>query len=170
MASVFKENYAKANNKYMKNYNNNEESSYIQNLDANNLYGWAMSKKLPVNGFKWIDNNETAEPSSLERSAKHVINEEFIKNYNENHIKGYILEVDVKYPKRLHELHSDLSFLSERMEINKCKKLVCNLFNKKKYVAHINTLKQALNHGFKFKKNYRVIEFNQKEWLRILKK
>ena len=54
--------YAKANNKYMKNYNNNEESSYIHYLDANNLYGWAMSKKLPVNGFKSIDNNETARP------------------------------------------------------------------------------------------------------------
>ena len=54
--------YAKANNKYMKNYNNNEESSYIQYTDTNNLYGWAMSKKLPVNGFKWIDNNETAGP------------------------------------------------------------------------------------------------------------
>ena len=59
--------YAKANNKYMKNNNNNEESSYIQYLDANNLYGWAMSKKLPVIGFKWI---ETTEP---------VINEDFIK-------------------------------------------------------------------------------------------
>ena len=58
--------YAKANNKYMKNYNNNEESSYIQYLDANNLYGWAMSKKLPVNGFKWLDNDKTAE---------HIINE-----------------------------------------------------------------------------------------------
>ena len=118
--------YAKANNKYMKNYNNNEESSYIQYLDANNLYGWAMSKKLPVNGFKWTDNNKTAEPS-----GKHVINEEFIKNYNENDKKGYILEVDIKYPKRLHDLHSDLPSLPERMEIDKCKKLVCNLYNKK---------------------------------------
>ena len=150
--------YAKANNKYMKNYNNNEESSYIQYLDANNLYGWAMSKKLPVNGFKWTDTSET--------SAKHVINEEFIKNYNENNDKGYIFEVDVKYPKSLHELHSDLPFLSERMEVNKCKKLVCNLFNKKKYVAHINTLKQALKHGFKLKKIHRVIEFNQEAWLK----
>ena len=82
--------YAKANNKYMKNYNNNE-SSYIQYLDANNLYGWAMSKKLPVNVFKWADNNKMAEPSSLERSAKHVINDEFIKNYNENDKKGDIV-------------------------------------------------------------------------------
>ena len=87
--------YAKANNKYMKNHNNNdEESSYIQYLDANNLYGWAMSKKLPVNGFKWADNDK--------------INEEFIKNYNENNKKRYILEVDVKYPKKLYELHSDI--------------------------------------------------------------
>ena len=86
---------AKANNKYMKNYNNNEESSYIQYLDTNNLYGWAMSKKLPVNGFKLIDNNETAGP---------VINEDFIKNYDDNNDKGYISEVDVKYSKRLHDL------------------------------------------------------------------
>ena len=120
-----------------------------------------MSKKLQTNGFKWINNNETAGPS-----AKHVINEDFIKNYNENSDKGYILEVDVKYPKRLHELHSDLPILSERMEVNKCKKLVCNLFNKKKYVVHINALKQALNHGLKLKKVHRVIEFNQEAWLK----
>ena len=112
--------YAKANNKYMKNYNR------------------AMYKKLPVNGFKWLDNDKTVE---------HVINEEFIKNCNENDKKGYILEVDVKYPKKLHDLHNDLPFLPEKMEINKCKKLVFNLYNKKKYVVHINSLKQALNHG-----------------------
>ena len=137
--------YAKANNKYMKNYDKNEESSYIQYLDANNLYGWAISKKLPVNEFKWLDSNK--------------INEE-------NNKKGYILEVDVKYLKKLHNLHSDLPFLPERMEINKCKKLVCNLYNKKKYVVHVNALKQASNHGLKLKKIHRVIEFNQKVWLK----
>ena len=94
------------------------------------------------------------------------INEDFIKNYDENNDKGYIFEVCVKYPKRLHELRSDLPFLLERIEINKCKKLVCNLYSKKKYIAHINTLKQALNHGLKFKKIHRVIEFNQETWLK----
>ena len=144
--------YAKANNKYMENYNRNEESSYIQYLDANNLYGWAMSQKLPVNGFKWIDSNE--------------IDEEFIKNYNGNNKKGYILEVDVKYPKKLHHSYSDLPFLPKRMKIDKCKKLVCNLHNKKKYVVHIKSLKQALNHGLKLKRVHRIIEFNQKAWLK----
>ena len=139
--------YAKANNKYMKNYNKDEESSYIQYLDANNLYGWAMSKKLPLNGFKWTDNDE--------------INEKFIKSYKENDNKGYILEVDVKYLKRLHELHSDLPFLPERMKIDKCNKC-----RNVMYVIHINSLKQALNHGLKLKKIDRVIEFNQEECLK----
>ena len=114
-----------------------------------------MSNKLPVNGFRWLDSDKINE-----------INEEYLKNYNENDNKGYIFEVDVRYPKRLHDLHSDLPFLPERMEINKCKKLFCNLSNKKKYVIHVNSLKQALNHGLKLKKIHRVIEFNQKEWLK----
>ena len=73
--------YAKANNKYIKNYNNNEESSYIQYLDANNLYGWAMSKKLSVNGFRWLDSDKTNE-----------INEEFIKTIMKMIIKVIFLK------------------------------------------------------------------------------
>ena len=145
--------HAKANNKYMKNCNKNKESSYIQYLDANNLYGWAMSQKLPVNGFKWV--NDVSE-----------VDENLIKNYDEDNDKGYILEVDVKYPRKLHDLHSDLLFLPERMKTDKCKKLVCNLHNKKKYVVHIRSLKQALNHGLKLKKVHRIIEFNQEAWLK----
>ena len=143
----------KANNKYMKNYDKNKESSYIQYLDANNLYGWAMSQKLPVNGFNGFKNTSK-------------IDEEFIKNYDEDSDKGYILEVGVKYPRKLHDLHSDLPFLPKRMEIDKCKKLVCNLRNKKKYVVHIRSLKQLLNHGLKLKKVHRITEFNQEAWLK----
>ena len=108
-----------------------------------------MSQKLPVNNFKWVEDTSR-------------INEEFIKNYNENSNKGYILEVDVKYPKKVHDLHIDLPFLPKRMKIDKCKKLVCNLHDKKKYGVHIKSLKQALNHGLKLKKIHRIIEFNQK--------
>ena len=145
--------YATANNKYMRNYDKNKESSYIQYLDANNLYGWAMSQKLPVNSFKLIKNVTE-------------IDEKFIKNYLEDSNKRYIFEIDVKYPRRLHDLHSDLPFLLKRMKIDKCKKLVCNLRNKKKYVVHIRSLKQALNYGLKLKKVHRIIEFNQESWLK----
>ena len=145
--------YAHANNHYMKDYDKTKESSYIQYLDANNLYGAAMSKKLPIKGFKWLDD--------IER-----IHEKFIKEYNEINDKGYVIEADVDYPQELHDLHSDMPFLPERMVINKTKKLVCNLHNKKNYVAHINALKQALDHGLKLKKVHRVIEFEQEAWLK----
>ena len=113
-----------------------------------------MSQKLPVNNFKWIE-------------VTSKINEKFIKNYYENSKKGYILEVDVKYPKELHDIHSDLPFLPKKMKIDKCNKLVCDLNgNKKKYVVHIKSLEQALNHGLKLKKVHGVIEFNQKAWLK----
>ena len=145
--------YAKTNNKYMRNYDKNKESSYIQYLDAINLYGAAMSEKLPMNGFKWV--NDIFE-----------INEKFVKSYNKNSDKGYILEEDVDYPSKLHKLHSDMPFLPERMIIDKTKKLVCNLQDKKNYVVHIIVLKQALDHGLKLRKVHRVIEFNQKAWLK----
>ena len=80
--------YAKANNKYTKNCNKDKEKSFLQYLDANNLYGWAMSQILPVSGFKWKKNMLK-------------FNEEFIKNYDEDSDKGYILEVDVEYPQHL---------------------------------------------------------------------
>ena len=145
--------YAHANNHYMKDYDKTKESSYIQYLDANNLYGAAMSKKLPIKGFKWID--------YVER-----IDEEFIKEYNEINDKGYVIEADVDYPQEVHDLHSDMPSLPERMVISKTKKLVCNLHNKKNYVANINMLKQALSHGLKLKKVHRVIEFEQEACLK----
>ena len=98
--------------------------------------------------------------------GKKHIKRRFIQNYSEDIDKGYIFEVDVKYPRRLHDLHCDLPFLSKRMKIDKCKKLVCNLSNKKKYVVHIRSLKQALNYGLKLKKVHRIIEFNQESWLK----
>ena len=137
----------------MKNYDKNKESSYLMYLDPNNLYGEGMSQNLPVDGFKWMTDIS-------------VLNDEFIRNYDEDSNKGYILEVDVKYPKKLHDLYSDFPFLLERMEINKCNKLVCTLYDKKNYVVHIRTLKQALNHGLILKKVHKAIAFNQKAWLK----
>ena len=148
--------YAKAINRYMKNYDKSKESSYIQYLDANNLYGATMSEKLPINEFKWVNDISG-------------INEKFVKNYKKkkkNSDKVYILEVDVDYPSKFHKLHSDMPSLPERMKIDKTQKLVCNLRDKKKYVVHISILKQALNHGLKLKKVHRVIEFNQEAWLK----
>ena len=97
-------------------------------LDASNLYGWAMSRKLLVNGFEWVE-----ELSQF--------NEDFTTNYDENSNEGYFLEVDVKYPKKLFNLHSDLPFLPKKKKIKKCNKLVCNIHNKENYVVHIRALK-----------------------------
>ena len=145
--------YAKANNKYMKDYDKKKKSFYIHYLDANNLYGKAMTEKLPVRGFRWMDD--------ISR-----IDEDFVRGYDKNDIKGYILEVNEDYPNKLQNLHIDLPFLPERMVINNTKKLVCNLHDKKNYVVHINVLKQALDHGLKLRKFHRVIKFDQEAWLK----
>ena len=136
------------NNKYMKNYDKNKEPSFLIYDDANNLYGWSICKKLPVGDFKWVDDLS-------------MFTEDFIKNYDEESDIGYKFVVDVEYPKNLHKLHSDLPFLPERMKINKCDKLVCNLQDKENYPVHVLALKQALNHGLKLKKIHSVIEFRQ---------
>ena len=127
--------YAKANNKYMKNYDKSTTSSHFMYLDANNLYGWVMSRKLPVNGFPWVE--ELSEYNSIE------FDESVIKNYDQDSNKGYFLELDVEYPKNLFNLHSDLPFLPERIKIGICNKLVCDFYDKKNYVVHIKALKQA---------------------------
>ena len=93
-------------------------------------------------------------------------NEDFMKNYDEDSDKGYILEVDVTYSKSFHNLHCDLLFLLERMKINKCNKVVCTLHDNKNYVVHIRSLKKSLNHGLILKKVHRVLQFNQEAWLK----
>ena len=142
--------YAKANNKCRKNYDRNIESSVLKYLDADNLYGWPMCKKLPVSDFKWVK----------------LLTEVFIKNCDENSDKGYISEVDIEYPINICMWYSDLPSLPERMKINKGSKLVCNVLDKENYVIHILALKQALNHGLKLTKVHRVIEFRQEAWLK----
>ena len=119
------DHYAKANNKYMKEYHKSKESLYLKYWDVNNLYGWALSQKLPVNNFE-----QTREISHF--------NEGFIKNYNGEIDERYFLEVDVQCSKPLHELHEDLTFLSIIVEIEKVEKIVTNLYHKNKNVIHIH--------------------------------
>ena len=112
----------------MKDYDKNKESPYIQYLDLNNLYGWTMSQKLPVNNFEWI--KDTSQ-----------INEDIIKSYNKDSDKGYFLEVDVQYLEKLRKLHNDLPFLPERMKTGKAEKLAADLHDKTGYVIYIRNLK-----------------------------
>ena len=115
-----------------------------------------MSQKLPVNKFKWVKKEELSK-----------FNEDFIKSYDENGNIGYFPEVDIDYPKVLFNLHKDLPFLPESKKVKKVEKQICSIEDKKKYVIHVRTLKQALNNGLKFKKVHRVIQFKQKAWLKV---
>ena len=133
----------------MKNYNKNVISSYQQYLNANNLYGWVMNKKLPIGEFVWV------RPESY--------TEDLIKSYNDNDDYGAILEVDIEYPKELSYQPKDLPFSPERRKINKIEKLVLTLEKKEKYVVHITVLKQALSQGLIL---IRIIELKQEVWLK----
>ena len=120
-------------------YNPDEKSIFLQYLDASNLYGWAMVQNLPTHGFLWKD-TEDFTPEKIDELVK-------------KDKRGYLLEVDVKYPKELHENHNELPFLVKKMEIGREEKLVPNLKRKKGYVVHIKALDQALKHGLKLKKD-----------------
>ena len=142
--------WAKANNPEMgSEYNPSEPTRYLQYLDANNLYGWAMSQPLPTGGFCWVD-----------------IHPDEIGELVNNSDKGYLLEVDVFYPRELHDYHNDLPFMCERMVINGVEKLVSNLYYKKRYVIHIRALNQALKHRLVLERIHRAIEFKQSAWVK----
>ena len=164
--------YGKANNKYMKNYDEKAPSKYIMYLDANNLYGWAMSQALPTGGFKWLS------PKQIEK-----IN---LGKYTENSKKGMILEVDLEYPTELHNSHNDYCVAAEKLCVTKnmlspyckqilekfnitigqVKKLIPTLADKQKYVLHYRNLQLYLDLGLKLKKVHRVLMFNQSPWLK----
>ena len=141
---------AKANNPYMgPEFVPDKPTRYLQHLDANNLHGWAMSQPLPTGGLKWV----SIKPSKILKLAK-------------RRSKGYLLEVDVRYPRELHDSHNDLPFMCERMKINGVEKLIPNLYDKKRYVIHITALDQALKHGLVLERIHRAIEFKQSAWMK----
>ena len=146
--------YVKNNNKYMNDYDKKKEWPYHKYCNINNLYGWAMSLKLPVNNVKWIEDT-------------FQFNEEFVKNYKEENDEGYFLKVDVQHCEKLFERHNDFPFLPERMKNQKVEKLVANLHDQTEYVIHIRNLKQALNHGLILKNVHSVIKFNQNARLKL---
>ena len=142
--------WAKANNPYMgSEYDPREPTRYLQYLDGNNLYGWAMSQPLPTVGFHWVD-----------------IKPDEIGELVNNSEKGYLLEVDIVYPKELHDYHNDLPLMCERMVVGGVEKLVPNLYYKKRYVIHIRALDQARKHGLVLERIHRVIEFRQSFWMK----
>ena len=164
--------YGKANNKYMKEYDDKAPSKYIMYLDANNLYGWAMSQYLPTGGFRWMTQKQ--------------IDKTNLALYKEDSKKGLILEVDLEYPNELHDLHNDYPLAPEKVKVTKkmlskyCEriskkykistglvyKLIPTLSNKEKYVLHYRNLQLYLDLGLKVSKVHRVLEFDQSPWLK----
>ena len=152
--SIISNRYGKANNKYMKDYNKKEASKYLMYVDANNLYGCAMSQKLPVHSFKWMTNKE----------IENIFNNQIVQVWERT---PCILEVDLTYPEELHDLHNDYPLCPERVECDKgVKKLIPNLRNKNNYVVHYKTLMQYLSLGMELKKIHRGIKFIECDFLK----
>ena len=164
--------HGEANNKYMKTYNEKAPSKYIMYLDANNLYGWAMSQYLPTGNFKWLSQKQ------IEKTN--------LGKYTESSKKGLILEVDLEYPQELHNLRNDFPLGPEKIKVAKdmlsdyCKKiaekfnissglvhkLIPTLNDKEKYILHYRNLQSYLSLGLKLKKIHRVLQFDQSPWLK----
>ena len=153
--SIISNRYGEANNKYMrKGFNKNKPSKYLMYLDANNLYGCAMSEKLPTHGFKWFSSGE----------MEKLFNNRVIQVWEKT---PCILEVDLEYPEELHDLHNDYPFCPEKVECkNKVEKLIPNLRNKTKYVIHYKNLIHCLKAGMKLTKIHRGIKFIESEWMK----
>lgn len=146
--------HAKANNKYMSDYNPQESDSFIVYTDCVNLYGYSMCHAMPHSDFKFLTQNEID-----------VLNVENVQDDNEI---GYFLEVDLEYPKHLHHNHNDLPFCPEKCipPGGKHSKLIPNLYDKYKYVMHYVHLKKCLKHGLKLRKIHRAISFRQGPFLK----
>ena len=164
--------YGKANNKYMKEYDEKAPSKYIMYLDANNLYGWAMSQYLLTGNFKWMTDKEISKID--------------LGKYKKDGKKGLILEVDLEYPRELHDMHNDYPVCPEKVKVSSnmlsayCKKiaekykisiglvskLIPTLRDKKEYVLHYRNLQLYLDLGLKIKKIHRVLKFDQSPWLK----
>ena len=152
--SIISNRYGKANNKYMKDFNKMEPSKYLMYVDANNLYGWAMSQKLPVHSFKWMTDKE----------IKNLFKIQIVQFWERT---PCILEVDLEYPEELHDLHNDYPLCPERVECDKgVKKLIPNLRHKNNYVVHYKTLMQYLSLGMELKKIHRGIKFIECDFLK----
>ena len=149
--------YAEANNKYMKSYNPEKKSSFIQYLDANNLYGWAMSQNLPTHGFKWMKD------ITLEKVDE--ILDKINCSMSNTGKKGYIFEVDLEYPQHLWDKHNDYPLAPEIMKVNGVEKLICHFKTRKNYVIHYRTLRQCLELGMKITAVHRGISFYQSPWM-----
>lgn len=153
--------YAKANNKHMTSdtnankYDPSKESNYLIYLDANNLYGHSMCQYLPWKDFVW----------STHRFTVHTI-----MQIHSQSCDGYIFEVDLEYPKNLHDLHSDYPMCPEKKIVSggssKQTKLLLTLDDKEHYVIHYKMLQLALQQGLKLKKIHRVLKFEQRAWLK----
>ena len=168
--SYIAKRYAKANNKYMNDYDPKKPSTFISYLDMNNLYGWAMSEYLPYGEFEWLEN----------------IDEFDINSINEKSDTGYFLEVDLEYSDELHKLHDDYPLAQEKLAVSSdmlseyckkiadkykikvgdVKKLIPNLGNKTKYVLHYRNLQLYLSLGMKLTKIHRVLKFKQSDWMK----